>query len=88
MEITFKAKISNKGDQRIIWIPLRFHDQIKDFDKKQFKTTIKNKTKKIKFVSMILKNGSNRIVSIPSFLNKEIKKSSSDKSSIIITDIF
>jgi len=84
MEITFQSKIAKQGDQRLIWIPKRFHDKIKDLDKTQFKTVIKNKKTKIKFVSMINKQGSNRVIIIPLFLKKDVKKIEADKSDIII----
>lgn len=84
MKILFQAKLAKKGDQRIIWIPVRFHDKLVDLAKTQYKIIIKNKKTKIRFVAMILKTGENRIIKIPSFLTKEAKKISSDKSSIMI----
>jgi hypothetical protein len=40
-ELTFKAKISKMGDNRIIWIPLALREMIKEFEKSDIMVSIK-----------------------------------------------
>lgn len=43
-ELVFKSRISKMGDNRIIWIPLAFHEMIKEFEDDDIMVSIK-KTK-------------------------------------------
>lgn len=49
-ELTFKAKISKMGDNRIIWIPMALHEMIKDFEQSDVMVSIK-KSEKSKWYS-------------------------------------
>ena len=40
-ELTFKAKISKMGNNRVIWVPMALHEMIKDFDKEDVMISIK-----------------------------------------------
>jgi hypothetical protein len=40
-ELTFKAKISKMGDNRIIWVPLALREMIKEFEKRDIMVSIK-----------------------------------------------
>jgi antitoxin component of MazEF toxin-antitoxin module len=40
-ELTFKAKISKMGDNKIIWIPAALHQMLKDFEKDDVMVSIK-----------------------------------------------
>ena len=44
-ELTFKAKISKMGDNRIIWIPMALHEMIKDFEQSDVMVSIKKSEK-------------------------------------------
>lgn len=88
MKISFQAKIAKMGNNRAIWIPKSYHDEIKDFTKTQFKIVIKSKKSKIAFIAKISKMGDNRIITIPLFMRNVVEKISSEKSYITITDNF
>jgi hypothetical protein len=40
-ELTFKAKISKMGNNRVIWVPRALHEMIKDFEKEDVMISIK-----------------------------------------------
>ena len=40
-ELTFKAKISKMGNNRVIWVPIALHEMIKDFEKEDVIISIK-----------------------------------------------
>lgn len=40
-ELTFKAKISKMGNNRVIWVPMALHEMIKDFEKEDVMISIK-----------------------------------------------
>jgi antitoxin component of MazEF toxin-antitoxin module len=43
-ELVFKSRISKMGNNRIIWIPLAFHEMIKEFEDEDIIVSVK-KTK-------------------------------------------
>ena len=42
-EFKFVGKISKMGNNKVIWIPKEFHDQIKDLEDKQVRIVIDDK---------------------------------------------
>jgi antitoxin component of MazEF toxin-antitoxin module len=45
-ELTFKARISKMGNNKIIWIPMALHEMIKDFEKGDVMVSMKKVSKK------------------------------------------
>ena len=45
-ELVFKGKISKMGDNRIIWIPLAFHEMIKEYEHNDIIVSIKRTKEK------------------------------------------